>query len=127
MAAFFNAVSAVVVLLLLMLVGYFMGAAGWMTAGEKRFLGKYIINIAVPCNCLVGLLNNLDRDMLAQAGWMLLGAVLGVSLTLLLGMALAAYLTSMGAYTSLSPLNLLIYMLTWLAPVWFLSGWVHRF
>ena len=44
-----------------------------------------------------------------------------------LGMALAAYLTSVGAYTSLSPLNLLIYLLTWLAPVWFLSGWVHRF
>ena len=45
----------------------------------------------------------------------------------LLGMALTAYLTSVGAYTSLSPLSLLIYMLTWLAPVWFLSGWVHRF
>ena len=44
-----------------------------------------------------------------------------------LGMLLCAYLTSLGAYTSLSPLNLLIYMLTWLAPVWFLSGWVHRF
>ena len=45
----------------------------------------------------------------------------------LLGMLLAAYLTSMGAYTSLSPINLLVYMLTWLAPSWFLSGWVHRF
>ena len=45
----------------------------------------------------------------------------------LLGMLLAAYLTSVGAYTSLSPLNLLFYLLTWLAPVWFLSGWVHRF
>lgn len=45
----------------------------------------------------------------------------------LLGMLLAAYLTSVVAYTSLSPLNLLVYMLTWLAPVWFLSGWVHRF
>ena len=44
-----------------------------------------------------------------------------------LGMLLCAYLTSMGAYTSLSPLSLLVYMLTWLAPVWFLSGWVHRF
>ena len=63
MAAFFNAVSAVIVLLLLMSVGYGMGAAGWMTAEHKKFLGKYIINIAVPCNCLVGLLNNLDRDM----------------------------------------------------------------
>ncbi len=55
-----------------------------------------------------------------------LGAALCCAASLL-GMALAAYLTSMGAYTSLSPLNLLIYMLTWLAPVWFLSGWVHRF
>ena len=44
-----------------------------------------------------------------------------------LGMLLCSYLTSVGAYTSLSPLNLLIYMLTWLAPIWFLSGWVHRF
>ena len=55
-----------------------------------------------------------------------LGAVLCCAGSLL-GMALAAYLTGLGAYTSLSPLNLLIYMLTWLVPVWFLSGWVHRF
>ena len=44
-----------------------------------------------------------------------------------LGLLLCTYLTSVGAYTSLSPLHLLIYMLTWLAPVWFLSGWAHRF
>lgn len=44
-----------------------------------------------------------------------------------LGMALATYLTSIGAYTSLSVINLMIYMLTWLAPVWLLSGWAHRF
>lgn len=44
-----------------------------------------------------------------------------------LGMALATYLTSIGAYTSLSVLNLMIYMLTWLAPVWLLSDWAHRF
>lgn len=55
-----------------------------------------------------------------------LGAALCCAASLL-GMALCAYLTSVGAYTSLSPLNLLIYMLTWLAPIWFLSGWVHRF
>lgn len=92
MAAFLNAVSAVVVLLLLMAVGYLMGRAGWLTAREKSFLGKYIINIAVPCNCLVGLLNNLDQSMLAQAGLMLVSAVIGVALTILLGMALATLL-----------------------------------
>ena len=44
-----------------------------------------------------------------------------------LGLALGAYLVSVSAYGSLSPLNLLTYMVTWLAPVWFLSGWVHRY
>ena len=42
---FLNAVSAVVVLLMLMAVGYFMGTKGWMKAEEKKFLSKYIINI----------------------------------------------------------------------------------
>ena len=44
-----------------------------------------------------------------------------------LGAALAAYLVAAQAYGSLSPLNLLVYMLTWLTPVWLLSGWVHRY
>ena len=44
-----------------------------------------------------------------------------------LGMVLAAYLVSAVAYGSLSPLNLLIYSVAWLIPVWFSSGWVHRF
>lgn len=44
-----------------------------------------------------------------------------------LGLFLSAYLVSVSAYGSLSPLNLLVYMATWLAPVWFLSGWVHRY
>ncbi len=44
-----------------------------------------------------------------------------------LGIFLATYLTSIGAYTSLSVLNLMVYMLTWLAPVWLLSGWAHRY
>ena len=44
-----------------------------------------------------------------------------------LGVLLAYYLTSVDAYASLSPLNLLFYLLMWLLPVWFLSGWVHRY
>ena len=77
MEGFFNALSASLVLLMLMSVGYFMGRLGWMSAQEKSFVSKYIINIAVPCNCLVGLLENLDRDSLTQAGVMLLSALLG--------------------------------------------------
>ena len=92
MAGFFNAVSACLVVLLLMAVGYFMGVKGWMTAAEKNFLSRFIINIAVPANCIVGLLNNLDRDELAQAGVQLLSVLLGVGITLLLSMGAASLL-----------------------------------
>ena len=55
-----------------------------------------------------------------------LGAVLAcVGSTI--GLLLAAYLTSVDAYGSLSPLNLLIFLLFWLAPVWFLTSWVPRY
>lgn len=92
MAGFFNAVSACLVLLMLMAVGYLMGRWGWMTAAEKKFISKYMINIAVPCNCIVGLLNNLDRDSLIQAGPQVLAVLLGVGVTLLLSMGAAALL-----------------------------------
>ena len=62
MAGFFNALSACFVLLMIMSVGYLMGRLGWMTQREKSFVSKYIVNIAVPCNCVVGLLDNLDRE-----------------------------------------------------------------
>lgn len=92
MSGFFNAVSACLVLLLLMAVGYFMGVRGWMTAAEKKFLSRFIINIAVPANCIVGLLNNLDREGLVQAGPLVAAALLGVGATLLLSMGAAALL-----------------------------------
>lgn len=92
MAGFFNAVSACLVVLLLMAVGYFMGVKGWMTAAEKNFLSRFIINIAVPANCIVGLLNNLERADLARAGVQMLSVLLGVGITLLLSMGAASLL-----------------------------------
>ena len=92
MVGFFNALSACLVLLMIMSVGYFMGAAGWMTAKEKKFVSKYIVNIAVPCNCIVGLLNNLDRDSLFQAGAMVLAGVVSVLACMLLSAGLALLL-----------------------------------
>lgn len=55
-----------------------------------------------------------------------LGAILCCAGSVL-GLLLASYLTSVDAYTSLSPLNLLVYLILWLLPVWFLTGWVHRY
>lgn len=89
MAGFWNAVSACVILLMLMSVGYFMGVWGWMHPAEKKFVSKFIVNIAIPCNCIVGLLNNLDRGGLLQAGSMVLAGVAAVTVNLLVS-ALAA-------------------------------------
>ena len=43
------------------------------------------------------------------------------------GLLLAYYLTAVTAFGSLSPLNLLIFLITWLLPVWFLTSWVPRY
>lgn len=43
------------------------------------------------------------------------------------GVLLAYYLTAVTAFGSLSPLNLLIFLATWLLPVWFLTSWVPRY
>lgn len=74
---------------LLMAVGYIMGKLKWMTSAEKKFVSRYVVNIAVPFNCIAGLVNNLDRDSLGQAGQLILSAFLGIGITLALG-ALAA-------------------------------------
>ena len=51
-----------------------------------------IVNIAVPCNCIVGLLNNLDRNELARAGMMVLSSVISVAAGLLISAAAATLL-----------------------------------
>ena len=43
------------------------------------------------------------------------------------GVLLAYYLTAVTAFGSLSPLNLLIFLITWLLPVWVLTSWVPRY
>ena len=92
MSGFLNALSASLILMALMSVGYFMGWRGWMGPSEKKFLSKYIVNIAVPCTCVTGLLSNLSHDMLLQAGIMLISVVVGIVLTMLLAVALAQLL-----------------------------------
>ena len=45
----------------------------------------------------------------------------------LLGILLSYYLTSVDAYVSLSAVNLLIYLVMWWLPVWFLTSWAPRY
>jgi len=92
MAGFFNAISAVLMLFMLMSVGYAMGWLKWMGPAEKKFISRFVINIAVPLNCLTGILNNLQRDDLAQAVKMLISAYIGIIITLLVSAAAATLL-----------------------------------
>ena len=85
---FGNAVSAVIVMLLLMSVGYVCGLLGWVNLDAKRFLSQFVVNIAVPCTCITGLLNNLSHDMLGEMGHMVVSALVGVGLTMLLSVLL---------------------------------------
>ena len=82
MEGFFNAVSAVVVLFALMAVGYVLGCMGWLTASEKKFISRFVVNIAVPMNCIIGLLNNFSHDALLSAGRLIATAMSGVAITL---------------------------------------------
>ena len=92
MAGFLNAVSAVFVIFLLMSVGYGLGHIGWLTASEKKFISKFVINVAVPLNCVVSVLNNFTREDLLSAGWKLLAAWLVVLVSLLLSAGIATML-----------------------------------
>lgn len=55
-----------------------------------------------------------------------LNAILA-SLGSAVGVLMAFYLSFMGAFASLSPANLLIFLLAWLVPVLLVSGWADRF
>lgn len=84
MAEFFNALSAVFVIFLILALGYWLGHVGWLTASEKKFISKYVVNIAVPINCVTGVLKNFTRAELFDAGKMVLVAAIVVGLSLLL-------------------------------------------
>ncbi|MDO5133859.1 MAG: AEC family transporter [Eubacteriales bacterium] len=59
---FLHAVSAVFMIFALMAVGFVLGKLGWMDSGDKKFVSRYVVNIAVPMNCVNGILNNFTRD-----------------------------------------------------------------
>ncbi len=89
MGEFLRALSAVFLIFSLMGMGYVLGRLKWLTSSEKKFLSRYVVNIAVPMNCLVGVLNHLKREDLASMGSLLLVPVLCILLSLLLSVIAA--------------------------------------
>ena len=67
-SVYFHALSSVFMIFALMAVGFVLGKLGWMTASDKKFISRYVVNIAVPMNCISGLLNNFTRSDLKGMG-----------------------------------------------------------
>lgn len=82
MGEFLNAVSAVFVIFSLMAVGFLLGKRNIMTATEKKFVSRYVINVAVPLNTIVGIQNHLKRDDMFEMGYLLLAPLLTILICL---------------------------------------------
>jgi predicted permease len=89
---FINAVSAVFLLFLIMSIGYICGKLGWMGKNAKDFLSKYILNIAVPCLCISGILGNIKHDDLSKMGFMIIACVASIVIILLLAWGISRIL-----------------------------------
>ncbi len=63
------------------------------------------------------------RRLRAATRWSLIFALAGA----VIGLCLTFYLTSVGAYGSLTPLNFLVFMLAWLVPELLIANWVNQY
>lgn len=75
MQAFSHSAAAVMLILLMTAVGCFCGRMGWMKREHKAFLVKYIMNIALPCMCISGLMGKVSHALLFQMRMVLLVSV----------------------------------------------------
>lgn len=79
-------------ILLMTAVGCFCGRMGWMKHEHKAFLVKYIMNIALPCMCVNGLMGKVTHALLLEMRAVLLVSVCGIGVMLLLAYAVARLL-----------------------------------
>jgi len=84
MQTFFHSVSAVIVVMMLMSVGFFMGKGGWLKAEHKQLLTRLIIKIALPCMCINGIQKNFTKEMLDDIGALLIVPILSILATMLI-------------------------------------------
>lgn len=70
------------------------------------------------CDAVVG-----GRRLRLATRWGLVFALAGS----VIGLCLTFYLTSVGAFASLTVPNFLIFMAAWLVPQWLLSNWVNQY
>ena len=71
-----DSVSAVVLILMLIAVGYIMGRPGLMKKEHKSFVIKLLVNISVPCMCIHNVFTDFSVELIKSAGALLLTPML---------------------------------------------------
>ena len=84
-----KAISPVLIILLLVAVGYFFGAKKWMVVEHKRFLEKFLINLAIPCTCINGFVRDLSMDILKGSWKIILVSFVGIIICTAVSAAIA--------------------------------------
>lgn len=74
--------------------------------------------LSVYCDAVVG-----GRRLRLATRWGLMSALAGS----VIGLCLTFYLTSVGAFASLTAFNFLIFMAAWLVPQWLIANWVNQY
>lgn len=72
MASFFDSVSAVALILMLIATGYALGALRLMAKEHKGFIIKLLINVSVPCMCIHNVFTDFSAELISDAGSLLL-------------------------------------------------------
>ncbi len=72
MVSFWNSISAVLLILMMIAVGYLFGRLGWMKSEHKPFVTKFLIYVAMPCMCIQNVFANFTPDILKSSGLLLL-------------------------------------------------------
>lgn len=74
--------------------------------------------LSVYCDAVVG-----GRRLRLATRWGLIFTLAGS----VIGLCLTFYLTSVGAFASLTVFNFLIFMAAWLVPQWLITNWVNQY
>ncbi len=92
LSTFLNSVSAVLVVMLIMATGYFMGYKGWIKPEHKPMMYKLIIWVAMPFMCINSIQTNFTREMFRGAGALIAVPLLNIGLLTVLAALLARLL-----------------------------------
>lgn len=92
MSEMLHSLSAVLLVLMIISVGYAFGRFGWMRKEHKKFVIKLIINVGMPALCAYNIFTQFSSEMLSDAGYLVLLPILSMTATLILGVLLSKLL-----------------------------------